>query len=847
MHTGYRAGISAAAVAMVFCAASAAQAQAVRIDIEPQPLGSALNRVAVQSQSQILFRPEMVAGRTARKVSGSMTVEAALNQLLQDTGLKYRHQNNVILIERPEGVSRISDSRPPVQLAQAAAVEEASASLGEPVDRGSSQLSEIIVTAQKREESLQGTPISIAVLGSEDLARRGVATLSDFASGAVPSLRIIPIQARPSSLTVTMRGIYPGDAAMISRDPTVGIYVDGVYLGRSQGLGSEMFDLERMEVLRGPQGTLFGRNAVGGAISMVSKKPTGRLGLDLTAGISNFDGRSVKAHLNLPEFAGFSIKLDGVWTKRDGWVENALAGASDWYEVNRRGARVSVMWEPGPDLNVLYSYDISRDASTAGYNQTMSVLPGGLLPPMFSLEKKRVREGQIGVPMEPSVGKVSGHSLQATWNVTDQLTLRSISAYRKLSQDQYTNSGGLTLSYAPNSVFSRISYADMHQDQFSQEVQLLGSFENLKFVAGAFYFKEDADDLAYSPFSARFNSDGTGYTLLPVSFSAANFPERASVLHAKSRAVFGQATYTPPILGERLHLTGGLRWTHDSKHGARTRAAGAVIDIPFSFSSKRVDPAFTAAFDWTDAINTYVKWGQAYRAGGANSRAPNFEKFGEEEVSSWEIGAKTELFNRRVRLNIAAYHTKYKDRQVDFVNPRSPSVITTVNTPDPAKIKGVEVDLTARLTRELTLTGSYAYTSWKAVGDRNPYSGLIEEGVVLYTPRNSASAALDHVFSPFDGATLSTHVDAIYSSSFYTGSATTPRTDSYVMLNGRITLGDLEIGNGPKLAVSLWGKNLTNTQWETFQYALAGTGVANVVSGYFNEPRTYGVEARLTF
>ncbi len=847
MHTVYRAGISVSAVAMAFCAAPAAQAQAVQINIEPQPLGSALNRVAVQSQSQILFHPEMVAGRTARKISGSMTVEAALNQLLRDTGLKYRHQNNVILIERPEGVSRISDSRPPVQLAQASTVEEVPASLTEPAEHGSAQLSEIIVTAQKREESLQGTPISIAVLGSEDLERRGVTTLSDFASGAVPSLRIVPIQARPSSLTVTMRGIYPGDAAMISRDPTVGIYVDGVYLGRSQGLGSEMFDLERMEVLRGPQGTLFGRNAVGGAISMVSKKPTGRLGLDMTAGVSNFDGRSIKAHLNLPEFAGFSIKLDGVWTKRDGWVENELAGAHDWYEVNRRGARVSVMWEPAPNLNVLYSYDVSRDASTAGYTQINAILPGGRLPPLFSLEDKRVREGRVGVPLEPSVGKVSGHSLQATWNVSDHLTLRSISAYRKLSQDQFTNSGDLTITYAPSSVFSRISYADMHQNQFSQEVQLLGNFENLKFIIGGFYFKEDANDLAYSPFSARFNADGTGYTLLPVSFSAANFPERASDLHAKSRAVFGQATYTPPILGERLHLTGGLRWTHDTKHGARTRASGAVINIPFEFSSKRVDPAFTAAFDWTDTVNTYVKWGRAYRAGGANSRAPNFDKFGEEAVSTWEIGAKTELFDRRARLNMAAYHTKYSDRQVDFVNPASLSVIRTLNAPDPTTIKGVEVDLTARLTRQLTLTGSYAYTSWKAVGDRNPFSGLIEEGVVLYTPKNSASVALDHSFSPFGGTTLSTHVDAIYSGSFYTGSAASPKTGSYVMLNGRVTLGDIAIGNGPKIAVSLWGKNLTNTQWEVFQYALAGTGLANVVSAYYNEPRTYGVEARLTF
>ena len=287
-------------------------------------------------------------------------------------------------------------------LAPAAAFAQDTASSG-----ASARLDEIIVTAQKREESLQSTPISIAVLGSEDLEKRGVASLGDFGSGAVPSLRITPVTGRPSSMNVTMRGINPGDATQISRDPTVGIYIDGVYLGRAQGLGAEMFDLERMEVLRGPQGTLFGRNAVGGALSMVSKRPTGEFGLDLTAGIRNFDGRNIKAHLNLPEFAGFKIKLDGVWSKRDGWVKNSLDGAKDWYGSNRRGIRASVLWEPTSNLNLLYSFDKSRDASVAGYPQ-LTRLPGApLFPALFSEETKRVREGRVGIPLEPSVSAVS--------------------------------------------------------------------------------------------------------------------------------------------------------------------------------------------------------------------------------------------------------------------------------------------------------------------------------------------------------------------------------------------------------------------------------------------------------
>lgn len=724
------------------------------------------------------------------------------------------------------------------------------AAFAQEADASSVRLDDIIVTAEKREESLQGTPISIAVLGSKDLESRGVTTLSDFTSGTVPSLRVVPFNGnRPSTMNITMRGINPGDPSQISRDQTVGLYLDGVYLGRAQGLSSELLDLERMEILRGPQGTLFGRNAVGGAISMVAKRPTGELGLDLTAGTRNFNGRNVKAHLNLPEVAGFSIKLDGVWNKRDGWVENSLGSAEDWYAINRRGARISVLWQPLNNVELLYAYDTSRDASVAGYSQIKAMVPGAApLPPIFSVEDRRVLKGRVGVPLEPSVGKVSGHSLQANWDLSENLTLRSITAYRKLSQEQYDNSGGLLTPYVPNGVFGRVSYADVHQDQFSQEVQILGTFDSLKFVVGGFYFKEDADDLAHSPFSAQFNSDGTGYTLLPVILSGSRFPDRASEIHARSKAIFGQTTYTPPILDDRLHLTAGLRWTHDRKYGALTRARGAVINIPSSFSSKRVDPAFTAAYDWTDAINTYVRWGRAYRAGGANSRSATFRPFGDEQVSTWEIGAKTELFDRRVRFNVAAFRTGYSGRQVDFTNPANPSNIETLNAPGTTTIKGAEFDLTARVARGLTLTGSYSYTEWQAVQDINPFSGVIQQGVVNYTPKNSASIALDHQFSPFDGATLSTHFDMVYSGSFYTGGVTAPPTDSYAMFNGRVTLGDLELGtSGAKLAFSLWGKNLTNAQWEVFQFPLAGPGLANVLIANMNEPRTYGLEAKIKF
>ncbi|ARS26792.1 TonB-dependent receptor domain-containing protein [Sphingomonas sp. KC8] len=820
-------------------------AQQRDFNLPAMPASKAVQTFSRQAGIDVIAPGEPLRGITTRPVKGRVDAQDALDEMFRGTRLKAtKSGENAYLLKIAQATQTIAYAEP--QPMPATAVNQAVQESSAPNDVG---LTDIVVTAQKREESLQDTPISIAVLGSEDMEKRGVSTLTDLGSGLVPSVRIAPAGGRPSILFVTMRGISPGDVTQISRDSTVGVYLDGVYVGRAQGLGTEMLDLERVEVLRGPQGTLFGRNAVAGAISMVSKRPTGELGLDVTAGIRNFDGLNVKAHLNLPEFAGLSIKLDGVWNKRDGWVENPLASASDWSAYNRRGARASVLWEPAPNLNFLYSFDISRDASVVGYPHIRALLPDAPpLPPIFSVEDSRVSRGRAGVPLEPGIGKVSGHSLQGNWDLSENLTVRSISAYRKISQEQFDNPGILLQRYSPNGLFARLSYADVHQDQFSQEVQLLGSFDNLKFVLGGFYFKEDGHDVAFTTYTARFNSTGTGFTLLPVVIGGPSYPERESNVHTRSKAIFGQATYTPSVLDERLHLTGGLRWTHDSKWGSLTKLRGATVHIPFEFDSKRVDPAFTMAFDWTDAVNTYVRWGRAYRAGGANPRSVTFRAFGEEEVTTWEIGAKTELFDRRVRFNLAAFRTRYSDRQVDFMNPANPSNYETLNAPGSPITKGLEADLTARIARGLTLSSSYAYTDWRAVADINPFTGAIQRGAVNNSPKHSASLALDHQFEPFVGATLSTHVDAVYSSSFYTGGVSAPKTSPYAALNGRVTLGDIAIaGNDATLAISLWGKNLTNAQWVTFQTTYAGTGLANIVSAQMNEPRTYGVEAKIKF
>ena len=241
----------------------------------------------------------------------------------------------------------------------------------------SDEVAEIVVTATKRETSLQDTPIAITVLGAETLENNNVSSLLDVA-GVSPSLRMSTFESRQSALTVGIRGIVPNDANQPAREQGVGIYLDGVYLGRQQGLNAAMLDIERVEVLRGPQGTLFGRNTEGGAVNMVTRRPTGELGLRTTFGLSNFSGYNYEVHADLPEIADFSIKLDGAAQYHDATTRNPMDGQTGWNYVDRYGYRASVLWRPVDNFDALYSYDFGHSETTPFLSQLINYNPLGL-------------------------------------------------------------------------------------------------------------------------------------------------------------------------------------------------------------------------------------------------------------------------------------------------------------------------------------------------------------------------------------------------------------------------------------------------------------------------------------
>lgn len=738
--------------------------------------------------------------------------------------------------------------------APAFAEEAAVAAAGADASGDGVGLSEVTVTAQKRETNLQQTPIAISVETAEDLANRRVKSLADLTDGSVPSLRIAQFARRNSAFSIGIRGIFPSsDTNQPARDSSTGVYIDGVYLGRPQGLGASLFDIERIEVLKGPQGTLFGRNSTGGALSIVTREPSGEFKLRQTAGVSNFGGHSSETHIDLPSFYGVAIKIDGLISKRDGVVENPAQGEPGFNAYDRRGLAVRAKWSPTDTFTADYGYDVSYDDTTPSYLQLVQVAAGTRLSPLVVVQTNRVDVADIGVPMSPSEGYIYGHRLTMKWTPWADAEIRSISAYRDIKQSQYDNSAGAHANpFTPNAQFARYSLSWMHQDQISQELQLVGSIPTLHYVAGLYYFKETGGDQAWAPNTLQWNATGSGFTRLPSLQAGAEnpFPDRESVAKARSVAAFAQFTWTPPMLDDRLRLTAGARYTKDKRSGALVKVNGLPDNATFEFSDDRIDPAVSVDFDVLKDVHAYAKYGTAYRAGGANSRSLTYRPFGPEVIKSAEIGLKSEFWDRRLRVNLAGYKTDYEDMQVDFnrnaiVQGSNRTVNETVNVPGVAKIKGFEADITVAPIENLTVKASYAYTRSKIPPAVNPFNNAVTPLNVINTPMNAVNVAIDYTL-PRENFDILFHIDGSAAGGYNSGNnvLTSPKTDASLVVNARLAIVNLELADGHQMDISLWSRNLLDEEHATAQGLNTSTRFRTNV---FNDPRTYGLDLTIRY
>lgn len=664
-------------------------------------------------------------------------------------------------------------------------------------------IEEITVTATKRETQLQETPISISIQTAENLEERNVQSLLDLADGSVPGLNIATFEARQTALTVGIRGIVPLDANQPAREQGVGIYIDGVYLGRQHGLNAALLDVERIEVLKGPQGTLFGRNTSGGALNIITKKPSNESRVKV--GLGNYGSHIVEGH-----FSNSDMKLDLISQYQDPTTENPIG--QGWNFFDRKGVRFST--------NFL-TIDAGIEKNTPFYSQLLNFDPNnrGLapLPSLVAVRDTRMSRADIGVPQKDSQNKTGGIALNLSKDF-GFAEFKSISSARILDSEQWDNSGGAhrVPEPKPNGVFSRYSLSRMEQDQISQEFQLIGP----NYVTGLFYFKENAQEEAATPSTNKWNEDLSDYSILEISPWAKI--DRASRATSESLGVFGQVTYGI--------LTVGGRYTLDNKTGVLYKVKNIPSNWEMNLKTSRFNPLVILAYK-----NAYAKYATGYRAGGASSRSLSFNEFGPEDVDSYEIGYKYQ--SRRARLNTAIYHMNRTGSQIDFsqvnfdpVTQTTRNTLETLNAPGTTVIQGLEVEGQFAI-KDFTFSGAYTYTKTEVPDTVNPFTGEIQPVFLVFTPENVINFGVD--YQKFLGDVFFTaHADVTATDAAYAFSEYDLQNDAHTIANASVSA---QKGRG---RLQLWVRNLTDEEYvyrrDPQKDDVLGT------YGNFNAPRTYG-------
>ncbi|ROS04850.1 iron complex outermembrane receptor protein [Sinobacterium caligoides] len=724
-------------------------------------------------------------------------------------------------------------------------------------------LEEIVVTAEKREATLQDTPISLAAFDDTALTKFGIDNMGDL-EGLTPNLSITPFPNSRSSLVVFIRGIGNNDS-QTTQDPAVGVYMDGVYIGRSVGLTTDVAALERIEVLRGPQGTLYGRNTTGGAINYVTAKPSQEFAFEQTIGAGNNDHWASKTTIDSGEVVdGLTGKLTYLRSHNGGWVEN-LGNGNDFGEEDNEAGRIALSFAATEALTVDYSYDFSEvegpqqfyqsTAVPAGAEQAMAynLAASGFTPesvafyaPIFTAglqgNDKRQSEGQWSGDVEDSQTKVSGHNLTVSYDLGGAV-FKSITGYRKLDESIVQDySGGPAEGFHVN--------VDIAHEQWSQEFQLVGDVgERLSYVAGLYYYYEEGLEKEADTAPGMYPIPGVKPTGQGVGFvSKYVIVDRYIDSENTAYAAYGQLTYTPALLDDRLDLTVGVRYTEDHREVEKAD----IINFPTDAAVKgkqtysNTNPSFTALFNWTDDLSTYAKVVNGYKSGGFNARS-TYEgiqrPFDEEELWSYEAGLKSMWLDNRLRVNAAVFYNDYENMQIQQITDNSKIFLTDVFNAGEATTQGIELDVTAQLTKTLAITANYAYldADFDKVTNGNTGADVTADYTMPFAPEESYSLVLDHVV-PLGEQVLRSTLNYNWRGVQYGTAANADmkgfEVPHYGLLNGRIALEGVALGeNSGELTLALWGKNLTDEEYIVHSIS---QGVTH--NGYFGEPRSYGLD-----
>ncbi|MGW8204725.1 TonB-dependent receptor [Sphingomonas sp. VDB2] len=739
-------------------------------------------------------------------------------------------------------------------------------------ETGGGGLSDIIVTARRTSESMQTVPVAVTALAGEFLEKQNIVDVTSIPQ-FTPNLSIMQQSTSPTAASVYIRGIGNQEPSSVA-EQGVGIYLDGVYVARSAGALFDLVDLERIEVLRGPQGTLFGRNTVGGAIQLVSKKPADEMKIDVKGGYGSFSEWFAKTRIDTGYIGGSPIKasLSLMHRQRNGYIDNVYTSDSrDPGATNADALMLGVQADLGK-VTINYSFDYNDRRATAPYFQMLyatddvknyfgqSAALGGdpfLVSPDRQTDVRQAgfvdRDGELRYDAR---AKIQGHGLTIQYEPIDELTLKSITAYRKFSQDTILTLGGN--GYLNGVVLDPVTFAPsigavtpingnnapQRQWQFSQEFQALGSMGDLSYVAGLYYFYEKSSEYNRQNLTFVLPGGQAGLNLAPVQAFGGT---------AESMAAFGQMSWKPAALDGRMEITGGARFTGDRK--TLTLAGDIVPNLKGHVDYTNVSWLGSINYRFTPAIMAYVRISSGYRSGGINPRAAVINIFAPEDVKSYEAGLKSELFDRRVRLNLAIFQTDYSNQQINQFAAGSGGVTSLIVNAGQVRFRGVEAELTVAPTEGLTFDGSLGYTDpkYKSYLFRDPATNQIidvaDEARMPQTAKFNAHVGGQYMV-PVGIGELTARVDYAYRSTVYFHNL--DRVNPYNVetrsrpdhnLRARLSLGDIAMGSGT-LELGVWGDNLTNQKNLDFAIDFGSLGFA---AGSFKKPRTFGVDAKVSF
>lgn len=730
----------------------------------------------------------------------------------------------------------------------------------------------ITVTAQKRVENILAVPISIASFNSDSIGKTGIRQLNEIAE-FVPNLTMTITNDFSSSIAI--RGV--GSASRnIGFDARVGLYLDGVYIGQSPAHNQDLYDFERIEVLRGPQGTLFGKNNVAGAINLISKKPDDEFGGTLGFSVGNFDLKQYTAMINTPLGDNVAAKFSVNKYQRAGFTENIAT--DNWLnEQDSYAYRGQIKATPFDDVEVNFSFDKLHSNRLSFDGEPITNTLG------TAINTESPARNKVSFDVDPHENRdIKGEILTIDFDVANDYAIKSITGHRNVYV-QYTND----FDFSKESI-SYLDYIDDY-DQWSQELQLISPEDDFQYVAGLYYYQQDAHTQRLPTVGDETLSLFTGIPRNAFEFGASmGDPTSIFMLAAfhpgvlsaigdvatTSYAVFFNSNYR---FNDAFTLDMGFRYSREEKNVDWTiSSVDPITSIPvipiFKLANgqvieKRSDndfsPLMSLNYHLSEQINAYIKYATGYKSGGYNvdfltqAQLDAGIEFNKETVASYELGIKGHLFDQRVTFSSAVFYSTYEDYQINqLINLAAGTTALSIRNAAKVDTRGLEFDLQYQLSNDFQINAAIGlldakFAKFPAGGSNGEdLSGTKIPGVSDFTfnlsaqyyyPLSALNAELSALLSYNYQSNYNTDLDGLSQILLADGDMLAiGQVDGYGIVNASVGIEPL--GNG--FSFFFWTRNLTNENTAIIVGEKSFFGTRRNV--YVN-PRTFGISVKYTF